>query len=283
VCGDGVVGPGEACDDADEDDDDECTSACKAMTCGDGVVQVGEQCDDGPANDNTGACTLTCLVSSCGDGFVQAGEACDDGDDDDADACRSDCQAATCGDGVQWAGHEQCDDGNNVDGDGCSDDCTVPKRVFVTAIGYTGNLGGFAGAKAKCQARADAADLGGVWDAYVRTTGSNPSTRFTHSATGYQRLDGAIVADDWDDLVDSSIDAPINLNEFGGQVGNERVWTGVGLDNLALYSRCGDWTQDGPGAEGWTGRTWSITSAWHYDSYETLPCNELRRLYCFEQ
>jgi cysteine-rich repeat protein len=62
VCGDGFVGPGEACDDGNGSNDDACTNVCKLATCGDGFKQPGEQCDLGGNNSNTGACTLACKL-----------------------------------------------------------------------------------------------------------------------------------------------------------------------------------------------------------------------------
>jgi len=123
VCGDGVVDPGEDCDDANADDADACLSTCTAASCGDGVVQLDvEGCDDGNDIDSD-ACTSVCQVAECGDGFVEEGsEACDDGNTDDGDSCTNACQEATCGDGILGPG-EQCDDGNANDDDDCTTAC----------------------------------------------------------------------------------------------------------------------------------------------------------------
>ena len=58
-CGDGVVGPGEGCDDGNDDPTDDC-NACQPATCGDGVVQGEEQCDDGNEIDGDGC--SSCVV-----------------------------------------------------------------------------------------------------------------------------------------------------------------------------------------------------------------------------
>lgn len=58
--------------------------------CGDGVHNLGEACDDGDF-DNTDECTEYCLAAACGDGYVQAGETCDDGNQIDGDGCNVDC------------------------------------------------------------------------------------------------------------------------------------------------------------------------------------------------
>ncbi len=155
-CGDAVVNmaAGEACDDGNDIDDDECSNSCSLASCGDGVLNDGEQCDDGN-DDDTDACPSSCMNAVCGDSFVladveecdaggesdscdadcslatcgdgtlnmSAGEVCDDGNDDDTDACPG-CAAATCGDGFVQTDVEECDDGNDVDDDACANDCT---------------------------------------------------------------------------------------------------------------------------------------------------------------
>jgi hypothetical protein len=67
------------------------------------------------------------------------------------------------------------------------------KRVFVTSTGYPGNLGGLAGADAKCQERATAAGLGGTFKAWLSAagTGNSAAERLTHATVPYVRVDGA--------------------------------------------------------------------------------------------
>ncbi|MCB9749641.1 MAG: DUF4215 domain-containing protein [Myxococcales bacterium] len=124
TCGDGLLDPGEECDDGDEADDDACTTACRPARCGDGLVQVGvELCDDGNTDEGD-ACTASCGPAGCGDGVLQGVEECDDGNTDPSDACSSACVAAECGDGV-LQGDEECDDGNTDNTDGCVDACAL--------------------------------------------------------------------------------------------------------------------------------------------------------------
>jgi fibro-slime domain-containing protein len=146
------VGPGAACDGAS------CVDATMSI-CGDGVVEPGEQCDDGnsiPGDGCSGVCQIepgyTCptpgqpcvysLVQVCGDGKIEGDEACDDGNTKSGDGCSSTCdvepgyscttagspcvqtKTATCGDGTVNSG-EQCDDGNTNGGDGCSPTCQL--------------------------------------------------------------------------------------------------------------------------------------------------------------
>ncbi len=59
TCGDGILDPGEECDDGNDDDTDGCTNRCFFAKCGDGVVHAGvEACDAGPANADRPALLL---------------------------------------------------------------------------------------------------------------------------------------------------------------------------------------------------------------------------------
>ncbi len=126
-----VCGPGN--DDRTAQPIEQCQwaswSACQpAATCGDGRVDAGEDCDDGNLNDND-ACTSVCRANICGDGLLQTGvEQCDYGDASrggrNGAACSSEygatCATCTsscrvqaqsggfCGNGIR-DGREQCD------------------------------------------------------------------------------------------------------------------------------------------------------------------------------
>ncbi|MDY0003301.1 MAG: DUF4215 domain-containing protein, partial [Polyangia bacterium] len=135
-CGNGVLDPGEECDDGNSSNNDACMNNCQNARCGDGYVWAGQEaCDDGN-NSNSDACLGDCQAASCGDGHVWTGqEACDDGNASNTDSCLVGCVSARCGDGHVWAGQEACDDGNTVAGDGCSPTCAVepiPTLHFAT-------------------------------------------------------------------------------------------------------------------------------------------------------
>ena len=67
-CGDGVLDPGEACDDGNNIDGDGCSALCTVEPfCGDGVLDPGEQCDDGNNVDGDG-CSAVCTVEGGGEG-----------------------------------------------------------------------------------------------------------------------------------------------------------------------------------------------------------------------
>ena len=129
VCGDGILQPGEGCDDGNHKAGDGCTADCK--------VQKDYACK------TPGELCVSTIV--CGDGVVSGNETCDDGNTKAKDGCDDNCQiedgfgceagtggksvcmpvsTTKCGDGIQTA-NEACDDGNLLSTDGCTDTCTV--------------------------------------------------------------------------------------------------------------------------------------------------------------
>ncbi|EKD41345.1 MAG: hypothetical protein ACD_73C00761G0003, partial [uncultured bacterium] len=113
------------CNDNDKCTDDICRAGvCKSAknanlcpSCGDGIVQTGEACDDGNKVNNDD-CTNTCARPNCGDGILQTqkSEVCDDGNKVDSDQCTNACKLPACGDGIKQVG-EECEDGNKVNND----------------------------------------------------------------------------------------------------------------------------------------------------------------------
>lgn len=132
-CGNGVIDPGEQCDDANANAHDGCLPDCTVgplcdpatfearcdgnalVLCEAGVEAPRScgalQCDEGRAR-----------CGSCGDSVLDPGEECDYPDLTDGDGCDTNCTVSRCGNGVR-AGGEACDDGNAEGGDGCRADC----------------------------------------------------------------------------------------------------------------------------------------------------------------
>src|SRR5215813_7223656 len=95
-------------------------------TCANGVLDPGEECDDGNVLDGDG-CSHECRIERCGNGILDLEEVCDLGDtrNGHGNGCSADCKSLErCGDRiVDVAAGEVCDDGNTKSGDGCSADC----------------------------------------------------------------------------------------------------------------------------------------------------------------
>ena len=107
-CGNGVLDPGEVCDDGNWTAGDGCSascldevgigcvdnSECDSNLCVDGecVCQRDLDCFGSDVCDLTETPVAACEpVDTCGNGAVEAGEACDDGNTVSGDACSSDC------------------------------------------------------------------------------------------------------------------------------------------------------------------------------------------------
>ncbi|MBX3222358.1 MAG: S8 family serine peptidase [Labilithrix sp.] len=90
VCGNGVVEPGEECDDANVQNGDCCSVACQYESAG-GPCNDGDACTQGDACDGAGVCAgapLVCTAAdSCHVGACGAGGACVSTPKSDGDAC----------------------------------------------------------------------------------------------------------------------------------------------------------------------------------------------------
>ena len=114
-------------------------ASCVQTVCGNGLVEPGEACDDGNTVSEDcrygeracNVCNANCEIEAgdvkyCGDGLVSGLEECDDGGINDencpyemseCEVCDADCRvqagiSRVCGDGVVNAPFETCDDGN---------------------------------------------------------------------------------------------------------------------------------------------------------------------------
>ena len=159
----------------------------------------------------------------------------------------------------------------------------VAFRMFTTSTFYDGNLGGLAGADAKCATRASAAGLTGTWKALLSSSASgyNAIQRVTSNgpyfnlnARGYKKI-----ADTKADLFDLSIATPISFTEFGIYI-SVAVLTGSDANGVKS-NNCSDWTAAAPGNGTADGISTSIGSAWIYEYHARECCNNYS-LYCFE-
>lgn len=192
-------------------------------TCGNGVIDPGEECDQGFKNDDAAACTKSCLKATCGDGYTFVDvEECDLGEanqDGVYGGCTPDCTLGPhCGDGIHDALFEQCDPADPDLGDVavCESCVWTGKLVFASSEVYSGNLGGLSGADTKCQTLAASAEIigeGRAFRAWLSDNQKDAASRLTHSLTPYILLDGTPIAANWADLTDGTLAHAIDRNE----------------------------------------------------------------------
>ena len=145
----------------------------------------------------------------------------------------------------------------------------VGKLAFVTSTASAGALGGLAGADETCVNLASAAGLPGEFLAWLADDTASPLTRFVQSAGPYLRTDGVRIADDWADLTDGTLLAPLNRDQTGAEV-TGGVWTWTGCDSWNSTAGQGNF-----------GRSYTEDSNWEFA--DTDACDYPRSLYCFKQ
>ncbi len=185
------------------------------------------------------------------------------------------------------------DVGADVSIDAVAESEPKTRTVFVTSTTWTGALGGLAGADAKCGAAAADAGIPGNYLAWVSTTTTTPSLRFTHSTAPYVLVDGTVVAADWDHLTGGvSLEHAIDRDEHDDVVGFDasanlgEVWTSTLADGTSALGQfpngCADFTSADPNtASGLVGCTDATDSKWTMCA--GTGCVVSAALYCFQQ
>ncbi len=313
---------GAKCDDGDAcTSGDACDSAPKCVgktqkACDDSDLCTKDSCDP-----KSGNCVHTAIDLKCDDGKACTKDACDPKtgkcgftNQTDGAACvdkskvcteKMTCKGGACQGGVPKA----CDDKNQCTVDSCDPKtgkcihkpgggCVPGRRVFLSSVKYTADLGGLSGADAKCKALADAQGLGGKWMAWLSDASTWPAKRFNKSNFPYVRIDGKLIANNWSDLVDQTIAAPINVDEAGKTHTGDNICNGKGphvftntrpggtrYQDYKLF-HCSNWSYGGSSSEynntvhrgvaGESGNAWSNVCTWN-------RCNMKSHIYCFEQ
>lgn len=175
-------------------------------------------------------------------------------------------------------------------------------RAFVTSTKYDGNLGGIAGADAKCQARADAVSLGGTWKAIISDSTTNAYGRMKFRTKSVYDLAGRLLWNPSQGIVSSNdtyttfypspfsspqaatphngpiLAVRLNTTELGG-TSSTATWTGTDYNGAAQPGNCANWTSTV--SSGYIGHTDYITASWI--NYSTANCNTTTQaLICLE-
>ena len=151
---------------------------------------------------------------------------------------------------------------------GCSDDDDAngpsPSETtfFVSSTGSaTANLGGLAGADARCQSLATAANLGRTWRAYLSVerdpnNGNNPTDARSRIGNGpWRNAAGTVIAQNLTELHSRPGDAALFLDERGQRINGQwsgsptpnqhDILTGSTADGRVMAGMtCNDWTSD---------------------------------------
>jgi hypothetical protein len=166
--------------------------------------------------------------------------------------------------------------------------------VFTTRATFDGNLGGLAGADAKCNAAAAAVGLPGTYKAWLGSSAGPAGDRMIHSSYPYRAsaigLGGAfgiLIANNWSDLTDGTLANSLSSDESGIPLnsGNLSAWTAMNTDFTYFGSNC---TVSGQTAD-WAGRVGNTrtgainatNSTWQ--SASSQFCSNISHLYCVQQ
>ena len=172
----------------------------------------------------------------------------------------------------------------------CKDAPPVRSRtIFVTSSKWTGNLGGVSGAHAKCQT-AKAQNPAFASKSFKALIGSSTTKPSDYLATDgrFVRVDGTVVAKDWQQLLSSSmLDATINQTETGTVLtynDAQQAWTGVVWGGTASANTCLNWTSSTGNFQTATGHCGTIAQTWHWwFNMGGGMCDFARALYCIEE
>lgn len=163
------------------------------------------------------------------------------------------------------------------------------KRIFVTGVGYRGDLdegqGGEEGADAKCQRRADAASLNGTFKAWLLDGTNKQYIYDKFEDRSYYNMQGGKVITTFLNYNQgptgfNTLEATIGYDEFG-RTNSRLVWTGILSGGSAFSNNCSNFTSST--SNGTVGHAAFQDSRWYYyHSSPTYGCNNTLSLICVE-
>ena len=167
-----------------------------------------------------------------------------------------------------------------------------PCFAFVTSQTFSGEeIGGLAGADAKCRSLATSSGLTGTFRAWLSDDSESAGFRLPFFFGPWRlppnAVDGAnpppVVATDLEDLTTcgtaSCLKSAINRTETGNIItGSVLVWTNTLAGGLAGTDSCSGWTSNT--GDGLFGQSSEVDEAWT-NSGQTFTCGSELSLYCF--
>jgi len=219
------------------------------------------ECCPDSSKTNCADCTIGhCTGADC------IGVSCNDYCDGTTRKYNGGCLAGQC----QYS-TEQCQFGCN------NDQCTTVGVVFVASPFWKGGeIGGVAGADAKCQARANVANLSGTWKAIISDSNTNAKDRLPNVV--FRNLDGKVIANNKADLFDGNIANFVNKTELGDGI-NKEAWTGTNADGTHSGNNCNNWSDSTTQVQGTKGRSSGFKDH-NWIEWGQSNCNLGGGLYC---
>lgn len=160
---------------------------------------------------------------------------------------------------------------------------STTKRMFASAQLVNGNLGGLAGADAKCTDWANAANLGGTWKAFLSTASVNAPSRMNEVGPWYNVSRQYLVFNNKTGFTVGAINA---IRTEYNVVASGSAWTGTKANGTADAVHCSGWTTNGASAYASVGTpnsTLNSGAIWMATGGNAPACGSQMRVYCFEQ
>jgi hypothetical protein len=157
--------------------------------------------------------------------------------------------------------------------------------AFVTeAPGFDGDLNGLAGADQICNTRAKRTGLQGKYLAWLSTAdGTSPAQRFVKSSEAYRRLDGVVIAQNWQGLTSGTLLAPLSVTESGKRLERGNVWTNTNVNGTSRgRADCRGFSQSHGSYDSTGGNILYTDRRWTEGGLTDCSTNVMR-LYCFQQ
>jgi hypothetical protein len=280
-------------EDADFDDDTFAAVACGGDDCNDEEPDIHpgavEACDD--VDDD---CNPETLGNLDRDGDGEISDTCCN-PSAEGYRCGSDCDDARPGIGSlgsDWAHCAACGESCDPLQACVQGGCQAARRVFVTSDVLSGLLGGLDGADSHCNALANDAGLEGTFRAFL-IDGVHGLERLEQANVPYMRLDGVQIAAHWEELVDGTLMAPFDRDQWRdvveGDGGAVLAWTGLTMLPVVIQAdvHCNGWTTDEASCDatmicGGAGVIGATNSSWAGIGFGS-SCGLLHHLYCIEQ
>lgn len=160
----------------------------------------------------------------------------------------------------------------------CNGKPACDRIVFVSYEGARGDaVASVADADAVCLRSASSSTSlvkGRTFRAWVSDATSSAASRLVHGQGRYRLISGTVIANDWSDLVDGTLRAPINEDENGVAVTGS-VWTHTAVDG-SYVAGC----LEGGQSMGQSGLTRAEDAQW--TASPPKRCGERGHVYCFE-